>query len=163
MVRAPVPLKRLKEFEGVDFEEDYRSDRVVDVDILIGLDFYWDLKGTKQVRSEVGLVAQETKFSWMLSGVWTGGAKGGTTGKGCENVLTQSLNRALTSFCHCEIPEKLIQKMWDLESIGIWGKRGTCLLLNMKRPWNSLTRILSLKEVGLGQSSLEEQSIVDGK
>ena len=62
MVRAPVPLKRLKEFEGVDFEEDYRSDRVVDVDILIGLDFYWDLKGTKQVRSEVGLVAQETNL-----------------------------------------------------------------------------------------------------
>ena len=69
--------------------------------------------------SEVGLVAQETNFGWMLSGVWTGGEKGGTTGKVCENVLTQ---RALTFFCHCEIPEKLIQKMWDLESIGILGE-----------------------------------------
>ena len=36
--------------------------------------------------SEVGLVAQETKFGWMLSGVWTGGEKRGTTGKVCENV-----------------------------------------------------------------------------
>ena len=124
MVRAPVPQEVLEQFEGVNFEEDYKSDRVVEVDILIGLDFYWDLIGTKQVRSKVGLVAQETKFGWMLSGFWAGGEKGGTTrnGKGCENVITQSLSSNLTLFCHCEIPEKLIQKMWDLESVGILGE-----------------------------------------
>ncbi|GFS19778.1 RVT 1 and Peptidase A17 and DUF1759 and DUF1758 d omain containing protein [Elysia marginata] len=92
---------------------------MVDVDILIGLDLYWNLIRTKQVKSQLDLVAQEAKFGWMLFGFWTVGEKGGTTGKGCENVFTQSLSRALTFFCHCEIPEKLIQKMWDLESVGI--------------------------------------------
>ena len=39
------------------------------MDILIGSDLYWDFVSGNVVRSEAGLVAIESKFGWIISGV----------------------------------------------------------------------------------------------
>ena len=68
LYRTPVPKDIVKLFPGIPLEEDYEKGRGVEVDILIGLDWYmyWPLI-KKQERSLEGLVAQETAFGWMLS------------------------------------------------------------------------------------------------
>ena len=39
------------------------------VDILIGCDFYWDLVLGEIDRQENGLVAMNSKFGWLISGL----------------------------------------------------------------------------------------------
>ena len=38
------------------------------VDVLVGSDYYWSIVGSDTVRSDMGPVAVESKFGWVLSG-----------------------------------------------------------------------------------------------
>ena len=60
------------------------------------------------IRSPVGLVAQWTSFGWMLSGSWPSKT---------ENDRSQYVSHL--NLCLQNIPESLIRKFWDLESVGI--------------------------------------------
>ena len=59
------------------------------------------------IRSSVCLVAQLTSFGWMLSGSWPSKT---------ENDRSHVFHLNL---CLQNIPESLIRKFWDLESVGI--------------------------------------------
>ena len=70
MYRSRVPHDILDAFAGIAFEEDYGKGRSVKIDILIALHNYCTLVKNSCLKSTSGLVAQETAFGWMLSGVW---------------------------------------------------------------------------------------------
>ena len=74
MYRAAVPSDVLLPFKDIPFTENYCEGQSVKIDILIGLDFYWELVGTN-FKTSNGLVAQETKFGWMLYGFWDNESK----------------------------------------------------------------------------------------
>ena len=87
-------------------------------DILIGLDNYWALVKNNCLKSTSGLVAQETAFGWMLSGVLYNDRSRS------EQNHDQSMNNASKTrslFCQTEmaVSETEVRRMWDLDSIGI--------------------------------------------
>ena len=70
------------------------------IDVLIGLDQYWDLVGSHQMRVDNGLMAQRSAFGWLLSG-----KVGSSAGDGLVS--------------HQLFTEGCIRKFWDLDSLGV--------------------------------------------
>ena len=78
---------------------------LIQVDILVGLDHYWDIVLNEVVRIPgfTHLVAQNTLIGYILSG-WINGP---------GSITAHQL------FVHNDISDSVVRKMWDLESIGI--------------------------------------------
>lgn len=77
------------------------------IDILVGQDRYWSLMGTGLIRSSEGLVAQETAFGWVLSGM-AEGVPGDMGGR--PTLLTMSD----MTLCPPSVGD-----MWSLEGFGV--------------------------------------------
>ena len=60
MYRAPVPRQIISKF-NIEFSEDFEVGRSITVDILIGLDYYWELVSPERVQID-SLVAQKTRL-----------------------------------------------------------------------------------------------------
>ncbi|KAF0299331.1 hypothetical protein FJT64_027901 [Amphibalanus amphitrite] len=65
--RPRMPAAVLQSFSHLELA-DPPSDRQLTVDILVGLDCYWDLTKQGEIRLEGGPVAQETALGWIISG-----------------------------------------------------------------------------------------------
>ena len=65
--RPDNPLHVLQSFEELSIEADYSDGIEVQIDVLIGLDAYWEFMKAGSVRSPMCLVAQESVFRWALS------------------------------------------------------------------------------------------------
>lgn len=98
----------LEGFNNLELANSYSKSEIVTIDILIGLDYYWDFVSATKVMKINGIVAQETPFGWILSGSCSTDAKA-TNGFPCQLL------------CLNDIPESVIRNMWELESIGIVG------------------------------------------
>ena len=101
MYRAPVPKHVLRKF-SIDFSEDFEVGRSIKVDLLIGLDYYWELVGPERIQIDA-LVAQKTRCGWMLSGAYAGKPK----------------SNELQLLCSHNVPEKIVENLWELDAIGI--------------------------------------------
>lgn len=110
MHRSAIPQELLSDFSEIPFSEEYDKDKLIKIDILIGLDLYWSLIRSQRGDASRGLVAQETLFGWMLSGVYSR-----------QRTRGESENQSRALFCHSYLTDPLVTKMWDLESIGICG------------------------------------------
>ena len=113
LVEVPVlcaPLMRpsveahLQSFHHVEMADNISSETPLQIDILIGQDTYWSLVRTGLIRSPEGLVAQETVFGWVLSGLAEGAH--GSTGPTCQ-LLTVT-----------DVPG-VVKSLWSLEGFGI--------------------------------------------
>ena len=94
----------------------------VEVDVLIGADYYWHFLTGAIKRGESGPTALQTKVGWVLSGPVQGGSVLNSTQVNFTNTHAlrvdthdqvmdeSSKNRAL---------ERKLAKFWDLEAIGI--------------------------------------------
>ena len=104
--RPRVPRAALQTFAGIELADTYHENRDMTVDILVGLDLYWGLVQQGFVRcSEGSLVAQETFFGWIVSGVISvPGTAGSTT---CQLLTLGDLH------------EDAVRNLWSLEGIGI--------------------------------------------
>ena len=82
----------------------------LDIDILIGSDFYWEFVSGDTRRGPTGPIAIDTKFGWVLSGPATSSTDSVTliTHSLCCVQNTTSLEDRLNSF-------------WELESFGVSG------------------------------------------
>ena len=99
---------------GLELADSAESSDVLDVDILIGSDSYWDLVTGQVVRGDGGPTAIHTKVGWILSGP--------------ADQLGVSVNLAVVSTHTLRIdacPEMepalddSLKRFWDLESLGI--------------------------------------------
>ena len=105
--RPQISREALVTFTGVELADSYDADRVMSVDILVGLDQYWKLVGQGFIRhSEGSVVAQETQFGWIVSGV-TSRVPGASGGAVCQLLTLGDLH------------ENTVRRLWDLEGIGI--------------------------------------------
>ena len=109
MFRAAVPSHLVEQFD-VSFSEQYTTDSIVSVDILIGLDHYWSLVKNESIKKGC-LVAQNTELGWMLSGYYNG--------------LHENKN-SIQLFCHQMLPvsDDLVSQLWKLDSVGITDSKG---------------------------------------
>ena len=101
MYRSPVPRQVISKF-NIEFSEDFEVGRSIKVDILIGLDYYWELVSPEWVQID-SLVAQKTRCGWMLSGSYAG----------------KSVSKGFQMLCLNNISENVLRSLWELDDIGI--------------------------------------------
>lgn len=105
MYRQSVPLDVIHGFGDKNWADDYSLNRKVSIDLLVGLDMYWKLMSGDVCKSpDVGLLAQESVFGWVLSGVYSPP----------ENSLVNQTGCQL--FC---LTDNELRSFWELDSIGI--------------------------------------------
>lgn len=93
---------------------DVPSGSEVKVDLIIGLDHYWDLMTCEMVRSASGLVAQKSLCGWILSGSVPG--------------HLDSPSRSVShQFLCTSLSESGLQALWDLETLGIKDQHDACV------------------------------------
>ncbi len=80
---------------------------IVEIDLLIGADYYWTIVGDKVIRGP-GPTAVSSKFGYLLSGPRYEGSDASTPPTTVLSVLTDS-----------RMEEKIMSQYWDLETIGI--------------------------------------------
>ena len=109
LCRPCVPLESLKSFENLEFADQFFEGDELKIDILCGLDVFWTLMQADVSSSSEGLVAQNSVFGWVLSGVCSGGSEKS------DPVCSQLLSLG-------DLHESTIRSFWDLEAIGISSK-----------------------------------------
>ena len=92
---------------------DFNQDEAMQVDLLIGSDFYWEFVTGRTIRGEDGPVAIEISLGWVLSGQ-TGLSEQERSAVSLMNTHTLRVegmtNREL---------DKTLKTFWELESLGI--------------------------------------------
>ena len=106
LVRPAVPQELLTAFGNLELADPPRGGKV-SVDILIGLDFYWQVMRNGFLRVDgPGPVAQQTVLGWVLSGP-SGGPEG------------QALMCGTQLLVMTDVSEARLRRFWDLDSVGI--------------------------------------------
>ena len=104
---------------GLTLAESKSDGEELQVDILIGADFYWHFLSGDVRRGEKGPVALETKLGWMLSGPVDHAISASTqtnfTNTHALRISADSWNTATEGTGL----KKQLSKFWELESIGI--------------------------------------------
>ena len=108
---ASLPLADWPENEAQDLE----------VDILIGSDFYWHFMTGRCIRGEYGPAALETKIGWVLSGPvpWDQEAQYTQTNLTLTHLLMVNEEQSKEDELTKESLENQLSKFWDLENLGI--------------------------------------------
>ena len=88
----------------------------VEIDLLIGSDFYWKMVTGRVVRGDNGPTAIETRLGWVLSGP-VGGAHEGTMVNFVSTGSTHLLR--IDSSTESGGVNAELRRFWDLESLGI--------------------------------------------
>ena len=101
--RPEVPVGILDRFRHLDLAYDFdNAQGEVEIDILIGQDFYWHFMLDGVFRGGLeNFAAQESVFGWVLSG-----------GHSSELGGLSLLNMV-------DVPHSVVSSFWDLESLGI--------------------------------------------
>ena len=108
---------------GLDLADDSSSSNDVDIDILIGADFYWNFVSNESRRGEgPGPVTLLTRLEWVLSGPIESHVKetNSTTNFASTHVLRVDTTPVQDELTNTNMNEQL-KKFWDLESTGIRG------------------------------------------
>ena len=94
---------------GLDLAEDYSSSSEDEIDVLIGLDFYWDLVTGRIRRKKDKPVVVESILGWMLQATSSCGLT--------PSHQPQSTSLFITASEGKELNEQL-KKFWEIEEIG---------------------------------------------
>ena len=100
--RPSLPAEVLNSFSHLELA-DPLTERQLTIDILVGIDHYWNLVKQGELRLDGGPVAQETALGWVISGQVSAPLAGGAT----------------SLLCLGDIHEQSLQRLWSLEGIGV--------------------------------------------
>ena len=107
--RPSVPDVCLTEFKDLTLADGDFTDRVLSIDLLIGLDCYWHLIRPGVLTNSSGLTAQDSCFGWVLSG-----AAGEVS---CSpNLVSCRL------LCLGDLQDREVRNLWELEGVGVSSK-----------------------------------------
>ena len=112
-----VVKKDYPHLSSVWFSDICTSQDVLEVDILVGIDYLWDIQEDELIRGEPGQpVAVKTKLGWVLSGP--------LRGKNVQGLMRSNISLVIdsTALSKKQKLEEDVHKLWDLETLGI--KRG---------------------------------------
>ena len=93
----------------------------VEVDVLIGADYYWHFLTGAIKRGESGPTALQTKVGWVLSGPVQGGSALNSTQVNFTNThaLRVDTDQFMDEGSENRALERKLAEFWDLEAIGI--------------------------------------------
>ena len=103
LFRQKVPLEILQEF-GVEFADNYQHDRNVQIDILIGMNYFWHIMQPNDFIKHKGLLAMNSSVGWILSGSFA--------------VHQINSNSTIQLLC-VGVSSYEIDRFWTMESFGI--------------------------------------------
>ncbi|XP_068247720.1 uncharacterized protein [Palaemon carinicauda] len=106
LVRPIVPDSVLNSFPHVVLADDYHHDSPIEIDILIGLDFYWTLISPVDALQINHVIAMKSLFGYVLSGRLY------KTNDSCTYSIPQLL-------CISSVSDSDLCKFWDLETVGV--------------------------------------------
>ncbi|XP_068215832.1 uncharacterized protein [Palaemon carinicauda] len=106
LVRPIVPDSVLNSFSHVVLADDYHHDSPIEIDILIGLDFYWTQISPVDAFQINHVVAMKSLFGYVLSGRLY------KTNDSCTYSVPQLL-------CISSVSDSDLCKFWDLETVGV--------------------------------------------
>ena len=112
-----VVKKDYPHLSSVWFSDICTSQDILEVDILVGIDYLWDIQEDEVIRGEPGQpVAVKTKLGWVLSGP--------LRGKNVQGLMQSNISLVIdsTALSKKQKLEEDVHKLWDLETLGI--KRG---------------------------------------
>ncbi|XP_068749238.1 uncharacterized protein [Montipora capricornis] len=97
--------------QGLWFSDVNRKNKVLGIDLLIGADYLWSFQRGRTIRGEADQpVAVETCLAWALSGPMKGVPDGSQISVSFIGQVMPRHNKEL---------EEGVQKLWDLETLGI--------------------------------------------
>ena len=105
-------MTKYQHLSDLDLADHPNSGSVMEVDLLIGSDYYWSFVTGETRRGDGGPVAVRTKLGWVLSGMVPGQ-------RSSHSLLTTHVLRVDASPHHTENLEELLHSFWNLESLGI--------------------------------------------
>ena len=111
------------------------SDSHLEIDILIGLDYFWQFIENDVCKITECLSAQRSKFGWILSGAWKQSKR-----------QRRSINYQF--LCMTDIPDHLCTNLWDLDVIGIAGKEVVSPHAEVESLLNEFGQTLSREDDG---------------
>ena len=92
---------------------DTSQDETMEVDMLIGSDYYWEFMTGEMVRGRDGPVAVNTTLGWVLSG------PAETTGQRKSTVSLVTTHTLRADGITTQELDNTLQSFWELESLGI--------------------------------------------
>ena len=85
--------------------DDFTSDRTINIDLLIGLDYLWEFINPLECVKYQSLIAQQSVFGWIVSGSFS--------------KVKFNVNNDNIQLCCFSVSNDDIKKFWDLDVIGI--------------------------------------------
>lgn len=99
----------------LDMADSSDGKTAVDIEMLIGADYHWDLTIGHTRRGDSGPVAIHTKLGWVLSGPAPTVAKDHCS----TNLMTVHNADVTTQTSSISNLDNILQSFWQLESLGI--------------------------------------------
>ena len=121
----PIDLSpsRCQHLSDLDMADVPNHGEGMNIDILIGLDYYWNFVTGETRRGREGPVAIHSTVGWMLSGVVPSSAVG--TQK--HGLFTTYVLKSDTTQSSPEDLDEVLQSFWKLESLGVEGSEDSVL------------------------------------
>ena len=126
LTTQPINLckERYRHLAGLELADaNQGEDDQMEVDLLIGSEYYWWFVTGETRRGEEGPVAIHTKLGWVLSGTLS-------TEEGCpttHNFLTTHVLRIDATPSTQDPLDEVLHSFWNLESLGVDSKAGPVL------------------------------------
>ena len=116
LVAQPISLCKVKydhlsQLELADYSDGVSA---VEIDVLIGSDYYWEFATGRMSRGRSGPIAIHTRLGWILSGPVTFTEPGQSS---ISLIMTHTLRVDANELT--ETLDNTLQSFWDLESLGI--------------------------------------------
>ena len=117
LTAQPIDLcaSKYQHLTDLDLADSSSGEPTMDVDLLIGSNYYWDLTTGETRRGENGPVAIHTRLGWVLSGT----APSTEDQQSATSLLTTHVLRVDTSPQDSDNLEHVLRSFWELESMGV--------------------------------------------
>jgi hypothetical protein len=109
-------VRKYTHLQGLDLAEPVSKGELIEFDVLIGLDHYWNIVTGETIRGASGPIAVYTKLGWILSG---------PTSADSTSLMVHTLVTGVRAIEGKSQLEEQLKSFWDLESIGISDKNTT--------------------------------------
>ena len=96
---------------GLELADSANSSDVLEVDVLVGSDWYWSLVTGRVIKGKTGPIAIHTKVGWILSGPASSQATVNLT-------LTSAHTLKVDTFIAEPSLDDRLKQFWELEALG---------------------------------------------